>query len=280
MGAVTPSTLERAVADEASWARLVRRRRRPLAWFLRWATACEQGAPETSLRVEHRNDIGRCRRVLPLFDEPWWGVVVYSCFDSTTGATAAARQFRAPLCPIRAERALHGVEFPKGSVQHHRRQSTLRGARHALVSACEKADEIRAVMLAPGMTFDDRFTALRRVGVHWWGRTTCFDALLRAGALGVGGHTYRPDKAYLANSTGPAAGFEQIWGVHVTGSTADVCEAVLRRWTHTWDDVAAAVGVEWVGPPYDSADFENALCVFQERPHPGLPEPVGFRTKC
>jgi hypothetical protein len=214
-----------------------------------------------------------------LFEEAWWAVVVYSCFDSTAGARLAASRFRVPLKPLAAERALADIEFPRGSVQHHRAQSTLAGARRSLMSACEKSDALHDVMFMQRISFDERFAQLTKVNVSWWGRTTCFDVLLRSGALQVTGERYRPEKAYLLGSQGPSAGFERVWGVRVTGANAEVCEAVLRKWSETWERVASLVGVEWQGSPYDSADFENALCVFQEPPHPGLPSPAEFAVR-
>lgn len=268
--------LQRALADEDEWRRLVQQRRQPLRHFLRWAAACEEGTRGTSLRLENRDDILRCREVLPLFDEAWWGVVVYSCFDSARGTRVAASRFRSPMSVIDAERVVAELDFPRGSVQHHRAQSTLAGARRSLTSACDKADGIHHILFQRGITFDDRFGQLMKIDVSWWGRTTCFDLLLRAGALGVSGQSYRPRMAYLRGSQGPAAGFERLWGVRVTATNAELCETVLRVWTECWSDVAAIAALDWVGMPYDSADFENALCVFQEPPHGDLPDPAAF----
>jgi hypothetical protein len=134
-----------------------------------------------------------------------------------------------------------------------------------LLSACEKADDIREVFFLQRLSFDDRFDRLMEVDVSWWGRTTCFDALLRAGSLGVSGRSYRPDKSYLLGSTGPAAGFFYLWGARVTKANADECEELLRRWTAAWHEVADLADVPWIGRPHDSGDFENALCIFQER---------------
>lgn len=216
---------------------------------------------------------------MPLFAEPWWGVVAYSCFDSPRGTRVAAQRFREPLPPGLAQAAAEDLEFPRGSVQHHRTQSGLRGAKRALVSACEKADELEKAFCAPGMSFDERFTMLARINVSWWGRTTHFDALLRAGALKVGAESYSPGKVYLRGSQGPAAGFEKIFGVQVDASNADVAEEIIATWTHRWEDVARRVRAEWDGPPYDSGDFENALCIFQEPPHATLPDPRAFSPR-
>ena len=236
---MTEAELQRALASDDAWRDIVHQRRLNLRAFLRWAWACEVGTPETSLRLENRDDIVRCREVLDLFAAPWWGVVVYSCFDSTTGARVAATRFTSPIPAVEAERVVAELDFPRGSVQHHRTQSTLTGARRSLVSACDKCDDIEQLVFERGLTFEERFTRLRNLKVSWWGRTTCFDVLLRAGALGVSGERYRPEKAYLLGSQGPAAGFHRLWGVRVTAENADLCEAVLRRWTDDWDDVAS-----------------------------------------
>src|SRR5690606_2172471 len=100
---------------------------------------------------------------------PWWGVVVYSCFDSVRGTQVAARAFREPLRAGVAQAAVDDLEFPRGTVQHHRTQSGLRGAKASLVSACEKASDIEWTLTAGGLSFDDRFGRLREINVRWWG---------------------------------------------------------------------------------------------------------------
>ena len=276
MAAVNETLLRRAVRDDDAWEQLVDARAPELRRFLEWAAACEAGAPETSLRLATRTDVVRCRAILGLFDEPWWAVVVYSCFDSVTGTRVAARTFFEPLPAAIAKAAIDELEFPRGSVQHHRTQSGLRGAKASIVSACQKADQIEKTLTTRGLSFDDRFRRLEEIDVRWWSRTTHFDLLLRAGALAVGGERYSPDKAYLAGSQGPAAGFERVFGVKVTGGLSVVGEAILRRWSTRWIDVARHVGADWDGEPYDSGDFENALCIFQELPHASLPNPGAF----
>lgn len=271
--------LERAVASEPDFWALVDQRRLSLGRFLSWAAAREGAGPGCSLRFPHRSDVDRCRSVLPYFDEPWWGVVVYSCFDSTIGATAVAPWFSQPPPSAEAERLLASVAWPRGSVQHHRKQSGLRGARLALISACEKSDAVRDVLLASGPSFEDRFSELGQIGVHWWGRTTHFDLLARCGPLGVAGERYEPSLAHLAGATGPRKGFEQVWALPVTGQMAPLCEELLARWTLRWFEVAERCGVDWPGEPYTPADFENALCVFQEPHHPGLPDPEAFEPR-
>lgn len=276
MAVVNEALLRQAVRDDDAWEQLIDARAAQLRHFLDWAAACEAGAPETSLRLRTRSDVARCRSTLDLFGESWWGVVVYSCFDSVAGTQVAARAFREPLPAGVAQAAVEDLEFPRGSVQHHRTQSGLRGAKASLVSACEKADQIENALTVPGLSFDDRFRRLGEINVRWWGRTTHFDLLLRAGALAVGKGRYGPDKAYLAGSQGPAAGFDKIFGVKITGELSDVGEAILRRWTSRWTDVARNVGTDWDVEPYDSGDFENALCIFQEPLHTGLPDPGSF----
>jgi hypothetical protein len=119
----------------------------------------------------------------------------------------------------------------------------------------------------PGLTFEERFAELGRINVTWWARTTRFDVLTRAGQLRVAGETYEPALAHLAGATGPKKGFEKIWGIKITPGNAERCEALLRKWSGCWDEVAGLADVQWPGEAYQPADFENALCVFQERPH-------------
>jgi hypothetical protein len=250
--------------DRAMFFALVEKRAAGIAEFLAWASECEV-EPASSVRFEHRPDHVYCRSVLGRFFEPWWGVVVYSCFDSVNGTTAVAPYFAKPVPPSDADRIIRGVRFTRPSVQGHRTQVTLARSKSSLVSACEKAEALEHVLATPGRTFDERFAELSRIHVWAWRRTTNFDALARGGVLRVDGVGYRPEQAYLYGSQGPASGFERIWGIRVTRRTAPTCEQLLTHWTSEWDAVAARVGVEWRGPPYDSADLENALCVFQER---------------
>lgn len=268
--------LDSALHDEASWRGLVEARSAELGHFLRWAAACEENRPETSLRFRHRDDIKRCRSVLKHFYEPWWGVVVYSCFDSVLGATTAAADFSSPLASTDAPHVVDAIDWPHGSVAGHRKQCGNRGATASLVSACEKATDLENVLCETSRSFEERFAELKQVDVAWWGRTTRFDVLARAGPLEIAGETYEPALAHLAGATGPKKGFEKLWGVQVTKDNAEQCEALLRKWRQRWDDVTHLVHVAWPGQPYTPADFENALCIFQEPPHPHLPDPADF----
>lgn len=261
---VGKTTLAQAVADPSSLRALVLERKDPLREFLTWAMTREASGPAISLRLEHRADIHRCRGVLNLFFEPWWGVVVYSCFDSETGARIAASALPKPLPRLDAERAIARLDFPHGSVQHHRAQATLTRATASLIAASGQPEGLREVLQQHGLTFDERFNRLQEIRPPGWGRTTCFDVLLRAGALDVGPEPYGPDKAYLKDSTGPAAGFKRIWGEEVASSNAQLCEQLLQRWTKEWYTIVDLVDARWDGVPYASGDFENALCVFQE----------------
>jgi hypothetical protein len=271
----TNPRLEAALTDRGAWLDLVRDRRGPVRQFLRWARTRESLGEEASLRFENRKDVARCRRTLPMFSEPWWGVAVYSCFDSEIGSRAAATSFRAPLPRAEAEKAIRRITFPPRSVQEHRAQATLKRAKFALSSICDKAPELELVFRDEAMSFDQRLRQIERVDIDGWGRTTEFDALARAGLLEVAGVEYRPQSAYLAGSTGPRRGFTQVWDIDPAGDT-EPCEQLLRQWSRDWDVVTAEVGVGWDGRPYDSADFENALCIFQERRHKGLPKPADF----
>lgn len=255
-----------ARSTHPDWEALVGNNRAGLARFLGWAAERESSE---SLRLSNRGDIGRARRTLAAFAQPWWGVVVYSCFDSEAGALAVAHAFRQPIAASDAEDLLSNMELPPGAVGGHRIQPAHKGAKVALVSACNYATDFEAI-LRTGNGFHDRYRALRSLRAKQWGRTTCYDLLVRAGQLKVGSATrYAPDRAYLADSTGPRTGFQLLWGIEVTRSNAEQCEWILRRWTQRWQWVADQVGVRWVGAPYGPGDFENALCIYQERGNPG-----------
>jgi hypothetical protein len=249
------------VPDRERW-HLVTERQAGIRTFLKWAAAYERD-PRTSRRFENRRDLKRVQEVLHLFREPWWGVVVYSCFDSVTGTRAAAVDFRRPRPEGEAMLLASRLQLPEGSVRFHRKQQGHTGARRALVAACQYQELFRSVLLGPG-DFEARFSRLMELKADRWGRTTCFDVLARAGLLGIGGESYRPSLAHLAGSTGPSAGFARVWGVEVRRGSAPACEALLRWWTGHWDTVSSQVGVPWPWPPLDSADLENYLCIFHE----------------
>lgn len=247
---------------------LVDRRRDAIRHFLGWAAdverrAVEEAKPHWSLRLENRADIDHAREAGALFPEQWWGVVVFTCFGSVKGARATAAAVPRPLPREEAQHALDAVEFPRGSVGHHRIQPAVKGAKKALVAASARAD-LFYELIHVNADFDTRYRRLRSERVEQWGRTTCFDLFLRAGALGVGGRFYAPDLAYLAGSIGPSAGFHEIFAVAVTRENATWAESVLRVWTDHWREIVEAVGAEWEGEPYTPGDFENALCIYQE----------------
>lgn len=244
---------------------MVGARRRQLAWFLSWAAAREA---VDSMRLSNRNDLGRVQAILAAFPEAWWAGVVYTCFDSPIGTLAVAEAFQRPVDPEQAARLLGRIRLPVGAVQHHRTQPGHTGARAALISACAHAHDFQRI-LRDGRAFHDRYAELRGLRAKQWGRTTCFDLLVRTGQLGIGtgignGRTYEPDRAYLADSTGPRNGFRLLWGIEVTRANADGCEALLRGWTRRWHPIAQQVGVRWDSDPYGPGDLENALCIFQE----------------
>ncbi len=243
--------------------RLLFDRRSEVARFLRWALEAE--ANDWDLRWRARPDLEASRRAAEAFEEQWWGVVVYSCFMSEIGTSAVAPHFREPIPAEAAEEILASMTLPHGAVKFHRIQSSGHtGAKTALVSACRHADSFSAILLRTG-SFHERYSALGGLRAGQWGRTTRYDLVLRAGALGLGGHFYEPDRAYLGESTGPRKGFAAIFGVPVTRKNADACEAVLREWTAAWHEVAKEAGVRWTGEPFVAGDFENALCIYQEK---------------
>ena len=88
--------------------------------------------------------------------------------------------------------------------------------------------------------------------------------ILRGGAPGLSGRDYRPTTAFLEGATGPRKGFEKIFGANLDMTGAAWGEAVLRSWSAHWSEVAAQADVAWNGAAYDSGDFENALCIYQE----------------
>jgi hypothetical protein len=256
---------------EEEWIDLVGARQRQLARFLSWAA--EREAVE-SLRLSNRSDVRHVQGILDAFADPRWAAVVYSCFDSEIGTLAVAQAFPHPVDPTEATRRLLRIDLPAGAVRHHRTQPGHTGARTALVSACARARDFERI-LREGQGFHDRYEALRRLRAKQWGRTTCFDLLVRTGQLGIGsGRSYEPDRAYLADSTGPRNGFRLVWGIAVTRSNAEGCEALLHGWTKRWHRIAEQVGVAWTGEPYGPGDFENALCVFQE------PGGAGYQVRC
>jgi len=255
-----------SVLADHQWDRLVSTRQQQIAAFLSWAA--EREATD-SLRLANRADIARVQRIVGAFCEPWWGATVYTCFDSEIGARAVAQAFQSPVDRDMAERLLSRIELPFGSVQGHRTQPAHKGAKEALLSACARAGEFESILKAGG-GFHDRFLALRALQAKQWGRTTSYDLLVRTGQLAIGSaSTYEPDRAYLAESTGPRKGFRLIWRIEVTRSNAEDCEALLRWWSRRWQWVAAEVGVEWTEGPFSPGDFENALCIYQERGNPG-----------
>ena len=229
--------------------------------FLEWAADTERDG--AWLRMSNRPDIKRAAEAASWFAEPWWGHVVYSCFDALPGARAVAAEFREPLDSDHAVMVVDTIDFPRGSVGGHRIQPAVKGAKTALVSACDRAGTFREILYWPE-PFDALYRRLRAERIPQWGRTTCFDLLLRAGALGVGGSVCKPELAYLDGSTGPKKGFEKIWDVALTPETCEWGESVLRAWTDNWSEVASNVGAAWVSEPFEPADFENALCIWQE----------------
>lgn len=248
---------------------LVDERRSDVSSFLEWARAVEHRAieshrPDWSLRLANRPDIGAAAESAALFPEQWWGVVVFTAFGSGLGAATLAPNFQHPLPAEEARAVLDRISFPRGSIGHHRIQPAVKGAKKALVAAC--ADhELFYELLHSREDFGTRYWRLRNARCEQWGRTTCFDLLLRAGALGVDGSNYAPQIAYLSDSTGPKSGFKKIWGREISKENAEWGEALLWAWTEYWRDVASRVGVAWEDEPYTSGDFENALCIWQER---------------
>jgi hypothetical protein len=234
--------------------------------YLLWSR--ENDNEERSFRMTKRPDIAEAKRAAKVFVEPWWGVVVFTCFGSERGAKVVAPYFYRPIPPPEARAAFDSLVFPRGSVGHHRVRPGVRGAKEALVSACENSNLFHDLLYS-SESFDTRYHRLRRARLRQWGRTTVFDLLVRTGTLGIGGQHYKPEYAYLAGSSGPSAGFARVWGVSPTAATVGRCEAVLRAWTENWDAVSERVGVVWNKLPLEPCDQENFLCIYQKVGKPG-----------
>jgi hypothetical protein len=233
-----------------------------LCAFLDWADRREHRGD--SMRLIERPDIGYAAEAAEQFAAQWWGIVVFTCFGSKIGTAAVADAFREPLPPELAEQKLTQIDLPRRSIGHHRIQPGHRGAKLALIAACDHADSFHeTIFSADG--FDERYRKLRALHARQWGRTTTFDLFLRVGALSVGGHRALPEIAYLAGSTGPSRGFKKIFGVTITDENVGWAETLLRAWTKNWSEIAALVGADWRGDPYTPGDFENALCIWHER---------------
>jgi hypothetical protein len=246
---------------------LVGQRRRQVGDFMRWAAKKEEN-PSDSLRWSRRSDIDAAKQAASGFPEQWWGLTVFTCFWWHEPIADIVEGFQRPLDPGSARRYLDRVRLPVGSISNHRTQRGHKGALIALIAACKHSSEFKRILTADLGGFDPRFRALWRLPAPDWGRTTSFDLILRAGAIGVGGHHYAPEIAYLAGSTGPGRGFERVWGVSVEKKGGPWCEDLLGAWINKWREVAKTVGVRWTGTPYDAGDLENALCIYQERGRP------------
>lgn len=239
---------------------LVNRRCEHVRGFLEWAELEETKG--TSMYVVNRPDIEDARAAADLFPDPWWGIVVFSCFGSLNSVRAVCDALEVPVDGELAEELLTSIRFSSPKVGHHRIRQGLAGAKKALVAACGHNDFLHD-LLHTGRSFDARYRRLREARLSRWGRTTCFDLLLRTGALRVGGEHYEPEIAYLGESTGPSAGFRAVWDREVTTEAAPWAEGLLQAWHHHWDEVAERVSAHWSGPPYGPGDLENALCIYQ-----------------
>jgi hypothetical protein len=255
--------LYRESASREDLLETVERRQEAVRDYLEWAKANDN--EQWTFRMSARPDIKRAAEATERYPDDWWGVVVYSCFDSATGAAAVASHLSRPLPPSEAAAVLESIGFPRGSVGGHRIQPGVQGARRALVAAC--ADhELFFELLHRDDDFDTRYLSLRSAKLPQWGRTTSFDLFLRAGAIGIGGGRYKPEYAYLGGSTGPKSGFARVFGETLaTDAQVARAESLLWHWTETWDAVAAKVGVQWDKPPLEPCDQENFLCIYQER---------------
>lgn len=241
-------------------------RREQVRDFIDWAEQREASGLSRSMYLANRRDIDEARLAAALCPDASWGVVVFTCFGSLKSTRTVCGVISEPVGGVAMEKLLASIDFARPKVGHHRIQSKgLTGAKEALIAACERADLLHAILHTPG-SFDQRYRRLFGAGLRQWRRTTCFDLLLRTGALGIGGECYEPKIAYLAGSTGPRAGFRAVWGREVTSETSAWSEGVLQAWHRNWEDVVKRVSTHWSGRPYAPGDLENALCIYQH-PH-------------
>lgn len=240
---------------------LVDGRAKEIRTFIDWAE--RQKSDGSSMYLANRPDIRNAEEAAAMYAPwQWWGVVVFTCFGSLNSARALRHVIAEPMNAEGVKAILASFPFTRPTVGHHRTRPGLLGAKKALVAACLHSDVLRAVLHGPG-SFHHRYRSLRTAHLDSWGRTTCFDLLVRAGALAIGGKSYEPKMAYLAESTGPKGGFRAVWGRDVTGTTARCCERVLQAWYRHWREVADRVGARWRGRPYAPGDLENALCIYE-----------------
>lgn len=250
----------------ANWDRLISERSAAIHQFLAWAARTEQAGGTRSLRLAGRDDLRALRSVIGLFPEPWWGICVYSCVDRAEGTRMLARYVPEPVPAGLADQVVPQVSsWPGGMLGGHRAQAGFAGARTCLLSLCEHQDTVREVLTATPM-FERAVQRIRELRAPQVGRTTAFDLVLRAGQI-LRDPPIEPGTAHLHGSTGPAAGFRAVWGIDPAAdrAAADRAEAILRRWTANWHDVADLAGVPWPWPPFSPGDFENALCIYQDR---------------
>ena len=239
---------------------LVDERRDALRTFIDWAEHRE--TTNRSMYLANRRDILDAGQAAAMYPEEWWGVVVFTCFGTLNSTHAVLGVLAKPVDPG-AEKLLLSVDFIGPKVGNHRKRPGLGGAKTALIEACQNSSLLHKILHGQG-NFHDRYQCLLAAKMDQWGRTTCFDLLVRAGALGIGGQHYQPEIAYLAESTGPKAGFCAVWGRDVTTATARWCEGLLQAWHRHWTEVVDRVGARWSGRPYGPGDLENALCIYQE----------------
>lgn len=232
-------SLEAALSDQRAFLSLVDSRAAPIAEYLQEAADRESGGTKSSLRFENRPDHRNSRKIIPLFREPWWGVVVYSCFDSVNGTEVVTPAFAEPLSTSVAEHALRGLD-PR--IQGHRSMVGRARSRRSLISACAKAGRLEPVFTTPGLSFDERFDSLGRIHVYAWNRTTNFDALARGGVLRTDGVGFRPARAHLSGSSGPSDGLRPCLGDlshfeqrrSVRSASEDVDEQLGHRGPPRW----------------------------------------------
>jgi hypothetical protein len=132
-----------------------------------------------------------------------------------------------------------------------------------MLSVCQYRDDIARIGRLMS-SVEDAVQQLLALRARQVGRTTAFDLALRAGQF-LHPQPIEPATAHLKGSTGPASGFDQVWGFNPAGPLSARGEGVVRRWTSEWAEVASVVEVDWPWRPFSAGDLENALCIYQDR---------------
>src|SRR4051794_11926368 len=99
---------------------IVDERREQVRNFIDWAGRHENDS--WSMYLSNRPDIRDARQAAVLYPDPWWGVVVFTCFGSLHSTRAVRNILARPVQPGMAEQLLAPIHFSPPKVGHHRIQ--------------------------------------------------------------------------------------------------------------------------------------------------------------